>query len=550
MTTATQRYFYIVFALMFAVGMHYYQYNYGGLGLTIPANLVTWSFVSILIGLALWQCSKTNKIYYSKLLIATSICVLILFMPILYGNNELLKYSAQRLTGLIAGLVFLFSLYQINLAKSNLNQLVLWILAGVIVEGIICLVQEYVFIDQIWLQHPPEDRPYGIFKQPNVASTFFVMGIALSAYLLAYNKYKSKYYQPVICLASFLASWMVILNSSKTATISLFMVLALSAPTLYKRCGAKQLRMWYLSILIGLSVPMIINILDRGYSPRELVDNIRPTLYTISLLLISKNIFTGTGYGSFGISFHKAQADYIENHEFKANQFGYNAGHPHNELLLWGVEGGILPVLALLSLALFILRNYFSNGWRKGLFFTAIIFPAGFHTLTELPFYHSSIVFITFIFTLFLIEKTISPIEHKIRPGWLEFKITAITIPLATVIFMITGMQTLTKLHQFETSEFNDNKYLTEIVNPIAIVNGIEYAWFLQPLLHKKSDFTSIRYFISEVEALLKYWPRAKLYKELSDAYLLIGEKQLAIQAYQTGKRLFPYSHEFQSPPL
>lgn len=547
MTTATQRHFYIVFALLFAVGMHYYQYNYGGVGLTMPFNLMTWCFASVLIGLALWHCTITNTINYSSFLVILSVFVVSLFLPILYGKNELLIYSSQRFIGLLAGLIFLFSLYQINLSSTKLNKLVLWILIGVIIEGLICFTQQYIFSDSVWLQHAPHTRPSGILQQPNVISTFFTMSIALSAFLLASTRERTKLELYTIYLASILAGWMIILNTSKTATISLFIVLMGTAPLLYCYANKTHLQRWYASILIGLSIPFILNTINSDFTPKEIVENIRPTLYLISLSLIGTNLLTGTGYGSFSPSFHQAQATYIANNEFSSRQFANNAGHPHNEFLLWGVEGGILPLITMALLSLYICYRYLSLGWKKGLFCLAILFPAVFHSMTELPFYHATIVFITFIFTIYLIEKSYFDKKTTILPRCINFRLSAFLIPFITIIFMASGLHTLNKLHEFEQNGLKESQYLQEIINPVSIVNGIEYTWFLAPLISKKNDPNSIHYFISETEKLLKHWPRAKLYKDLATAYQIIGNQELSYKYYREGQRLFPYSDEFKT---
>lgn len=546
MTTPAQRYFYFVFAAMYSVGMHYFQRHLGGYGLALPVNLMVWCFISVLISLALWHCSKINTVVSSPLLIAISLFVLSLFLPIIYGKNELLIHASERLIGISAGLLFLFSLYQIRLSINSTHRLIIWVLIGVIIEGLLGFIQQYCLSGNSWLDHDPYTmRPFGIFRQPNVASTFFVMGIALAAYLLGFSKNITKYNQAIIFIASFISAWLIILNTSKTATISLFLVLLCSAPLLYIKARKILLQRWYLSILLGLSIPFLINLCSDDFIAREIVDPFRPTIYIVSIFSISENLFTGTGYGSFFVNFQEAQAVYNDTVS-PIFEFTKDMTHPHNEILLWGVEGGILPIITMLLMSIYILYRYFSLDWKAGLFFISIVFPPVFHSMTEYPFYHSAIVWITFIFTLYVVDTSVYiPKAHNL-PQYLNFKITALLIPVITIPFMLSGMNTVNKLVNFVGGNFTQLEYLDNIINPVPIETRLEFDLFLHPLLSLDDNPEALHFFIQETENMIKYYPRDNLYHALYRAYQKTGDLELAGKRFQEGKRLFPGSQFFK----
>ena len=50
--------FQLILGLYFLVCAHYTFPNFGGYGLTLPANYVAWMMMSILIGLGLWQWAR------------------------------------------------------------------------------------------------------------------------------------------------------------------------------------------------------------------------------------------------------------------------------------------------------------------------------------------------------------------------------------------------------------------------------------------------------------------------------------------------------------
>ncbi len=57
---ATERLFQLIIAVYFLVCAHYTFPNFGGYGLTLPANYVAWMMMSILIGLGLWQWARAK----------------------------------------------------------------------------------------------------------------------------------------------------------------------------------------------------------------------------------------------------------------------------------------------------------------------------------------------------------------------------------------------------------------------------------------------------------------------------------------------------------
>ncbi|ASJ98127.1 PglL family O-oligosaccharyltransferase [Shewanella marisflavi] len=509
MTTATQRYFYIVFALLFAVGMHYYQYNFGGFGLQLPFNLIAWSLLSILIGISLWNISLTKKIIYSNLLVATLIFAATLFIPPLYNNNDLINVSSGRLLGLIGGALFLFCLYQINLNRKTTSNLASWIIIAVLIESIIAIYQKYfAFIE-----------PVGVFQQRNVASTFFVSGIALCAYLIAKIDENQPKHQALIYLTSYLAAWVVILIGSKTATISLFIVLASTAPLLYKRSPTNSLRLWYFFLIAGLSTPLLANIADHNFVPREIVDHHRPAIYSISYHIFNTNWLAGTGYGSFESVFLKAQANY---HNFVNINLPwvYNLEHPHNEILLWAIEGGVLTTISIFAYLTFVLIKLANRGWRELLFYFGILFPISFHTQTELPFYHAAILWISLLTCLYIMDREAPHKSIRIYKTKLHFtpKIAAIIIPLIVCSFMMTGIYNVTMINKYAKSEISQEELASSIVNTYQLSPNLRFELLIKPILLANTKESTLE-FISKTEALLKAHPREKFYQALIEAY-------------------------------
>ncbi|HBX59986.1 MAG TPA: hypothetical protein DEG65_07490, partial [Methylophaga sp.] len=109
----------------------------------------------------------------------------------------------------------------------------------------------------------------------------------------------------------------------------------------------------------------------------------------------------GHGIGSFLEKFGLASSAFYQQHP-TANMPGYIA-HPHNELLQWAIEGGLLALLGILIAMFSVLWFVFKHKHQRILAYLALLLPITFHTQVEHPFYLSSFhwfIWLTLLFGL------------------------------------------------------------------------------------------------------------------------------------------------------
>lgn len=143
-----------------------------------------------------------------------------------------------------------------------------------------------------------------------------------------------------------------------------------------------------------------------GLIGRELSNSARLTmLHDVGAMILAKPLL-GWGYGGFEYSFAHFRLQ-----EMPWREVLEVAGHPHNEILLWWVEGG-LPALAgivivLVAGALLLKRAWQRDreqpgGARVGLFL--VLLPMLVHTQLEYPFYLSAPHWLAFLLLLALLD--------------------------------------------------------------------------------------------------------------------------------------------------
>ncbi len=143
-----------------------------------------------------------------------------------------------------------------------------------------------------------------------------------------------------------------------------------------------------------------------GLIGRELSNSARLTmLHDVGAMILAKPLL-GWGYGGFEYSFAHFRLQTMPWREVLEV-----AGHPHNEILLWWVEGG-LPALAGIAIVIVAGALLLKRAWQRdceapagarvGLFL--VLLPMLIHTQLEYPFYLSAPHWLAFLLLLALLD--------------------------------------------------------------------------------------------------------------------------------------------------
>ena len=148
--------------------------------------------------------------------------------------------------------------------------------------------------------------------------------------------------------------------------------------------------------------------------------------------------------------------------------------HPHNELLFWTAEGGILPLIGILIIACSFLNMVWKTKLKRGWLYFTMLLPILVHTQLELPFYISTIHWFIFIFLIFMIDERYG-YKHELDISNLSlFKGISLIFPLLVCIYMFTTLQSTRLLTKYERSGYKDPHLLSSIINSHALQKKYE----------------------------------------------------------------------------
>lgn len=422
--------------------------NMGGAGLKLPFNIITWSMMAAVVAI-IWIQSPFHKTFvWGTTTRFFVLGVIIMAFPLFYTRSEWLDVAGSRYAALIGGMLFTVSLRQCSLIREKTTWLFSALLFAITLQALIATAQLFaVHLVPNFFAYPTlNNRPYGVFQQVNLLASFIATGLALALVMFFLPIRPPTHHQKTSIISAILAAMLVLFTALLVWLQSRIGwlgggVAALALMSLGCKSAPKKTALSAGFMGLGLVLAMIV--MWQGALPsvtHEGSDHARITMLRDTIRMYLDKPFFGWGYGGFEYSFQ----------HFRAAQNLSTLGlgvvrHPHNEILLWLVEGGIVALCGMLLLAgagaytFWRALHMFLPSKRSGkksyplpMAVMCILIPILLHTQTEYPFTASAPHW-----AIFLILTAILASQLKITPLipppprrilWLKMPIIALSL--------------------------------------------------------------------------------------------------------------------------
>ena len=521
--------FYYVFSSYLLIGMHISIEHVGGYGLYLPFNIIGWIFISILIGLGLYQISRTERLIYSNLFIYCVIGSALMLLPFFYSNNVHAGFAVMRILGLGGGLLLYLSFQQFEFKKEEKIRFLYVILGSVIIQ---ILLRSFSLFD-------PE---FGAMAQKNVFATFLATGTAIALFLLVNEKdgFNNIIKQILVFSIPFLSCIHIYYLQSRTGYLSL--IIGVGFILLFGDRRNKNLLIGIGLLFIGLIAGSITKRETIAKSEKQYSGNTRLATYQLTFEMIKDNPVIGVGYGNFLSAFRSHYAKRKRDDTSLETIGNNNMDHPHNEILFWAVEGGIIPLIGLLIIAGAFLIMTWRTKQKSSMAMLGLALPILIHTQLELPFYISLIHWFLFIFIIYMTDSDISK-QFEINIEILSiFRVLSLSIPIIISFYMITTLRTASAITRFERTGYKDPSLLVSIGNPHAWQKKYETLIMKLNLniAKKTKDVDKLKDYISWAENYVQHSPYLFIYYDLATAYESLGNRYKAWEIYRYAQYLYP----------
>nr|WP_086938833.1 PglL family O-oligosaccharyltransferase [Thaumasiovibrio occultus] len=531
---------------IFFVAMNMFLHNHGGAGLSIPYNQMVWAGIAFVISVGIVEACRQGTWRYSNLTLLLFGCCVLLTIPLFYPHSTF-EDASSRIGALWAGWLLFSSLQQFKFSLAQRESLLWFILLCAIIQAGLGWVQHLIFEQENPMGYNvASGRPYGMFQQVNVMASFMATGLILSGYLLARKTvYKGRWAWKLIpiILTPVLTIPLILTINSFTGYLGTIIGGLLIVPFLWIFCSKKKLVAWSVSCLLGIAIGMSwvqVETSNREFrTASDIEANARTYIYPqVAKMFLTKPI-SGYGYGNFGIEYLKETAQWYQNNDFDDPGL-LGLTHPHNELLFWSVEGGIVALVGLMLAALFVFQRVLQAKRGTKLSLIGLFFPIVLHTQTEFPFYHSAIPFVVFIIFIFWVDNLTCRYKNYEIEFPLPFKIMGTVFPSFVIIYMVTGFYSAHWMTKFELSMNTD--YLKRVINPVVWGDRIEVNTFAYTLMRgaNENNTDMLEEYLAWATKSAQRRPWPQLYQNMIAVTFVLGDVAAAEQLWDEAQYLYP----------
>jgi O-antigen polymerase len=527
--------------------MHIVLETPGGTGLYLSFNVFGWLIATLLISLGLWQITLNKKVVTSSIQLYSLLGFLCLCVPMFYGS-EFSDHAIPRLLGLAGGLLLLFCLYQFDELRKNPQQVLWWILIAIAIQACFGLVQYFILEAGDWGGYKPEVAiPHGSFLQRNVMASFMTTGIALSIFLASYdnNIQHNAIKKWLLYFTLFCSSFLIIPLFSRTGYLTLISSILFISPYLFLQ-NKKQLA----KLLLIITFALITAKISLENKPSSLVERkgtnvtARTDIYSITTKMILNNPFLGYGYGNF-------ERSYLDfNNKLKLNNPEINSpllnlSHPHNEVLYWVSEGGVIAFLGMILFFIAYMKSWLkiNNKLAKRLAILGLITPLLLHSQLEFPFYSSVSHWFVFIILLWFTDMHSNSDKSEFRlVKTFLLRFLAVLTSVIFVPFFLTTLHTADIVVKHEKQQKNNIESFQRIINPITWQSKIDLHIFNAILLAgaQKKDKEKLKLYAKWGQQRLKHRPRVSIYNNTLLCLKLLEREDEYQQLIIEAKKTFP----------
>lgn len=524
------------------IAMHIYWPNRGGSGFYLPWNLVGGIFIALTILGAMLFCRPPLAVsgFFNRLALGG----LILSLPLLWAQQPWLSEALPRLLGLALGIMAYFALLQIPLDRSRRRRLLTLLLAATVIEALFGLVQYSLLQPGNWIGYNSlKNRPYGIFQQWNLMASFMATGLALALYLLSNRRPLSRSLQWLSTSILVLAPLLLVVIASRVGLLAALLLSPLQLWMLFRinrRRAAAALLLLVTGVGVGLLLVMI-NGATRAVTVAE------PIFYRLAywqeaLRMIAERPWFGWGYGHF-------QHDFLH-HFYTTHSSGMESvaiSHPHNEILLWGIEGGLLSLsgIAIVCWGLWrLLQRTRALPLRPAPWIAAL--PILLHMMVEYPLYLSAAHAV-----LLLVILRSGDVRRRLRlPHRPQQTLRLLTGIAAALMlpYLLNGLHSALIITAVEKTGLRQFGPMSRVLTPTPWQVRYDYDVQLQRLLQypQTRDATTLWNYRQWAENEILVRPDANIYINLIAVSRLLQQPQRAADLQRQAHRLFPQDMRFE----
>jgi len=533
---------------LFLLPLFYRHPSIGGLGFGMPLNSAVWLVAVLFISwVVATQALAKQTILHRGFIYCLLFPIVLIFVGIASDVSMPIVWFFRQLY-ILGGFAFLWVLFQLKLNTRQVEQLLYIVVIATFIHSLVGLRQLWnVSPFGIWLPRTENDAAIGVFQQVNLHASYLATGLLIILYLISRPSFNSaRFVTRLLFVITFgLAVYVLVSTGSRVGILSLVvgsavMVVSRKQPLLRQK---KIVALLVIVASLGAAAGQAGFHRAMGKA-QQLTEgefaSARQTIYTISVDVITHKPLFGYGIGSFPRVWTDNVALFVAQHPEAALPGSGSLTHPHNEILFWMIEGGLVSVIGLLVIFIVLCVSLYRCGFSRGGAYAALLLPIGLHTQVELPFYISSAHWFLWLFLIFIVfrhQLIVKPINIS--------KMARVSIQVFAVVLGLAGTAMLVHIEKSERVIFN-HMYGEGADLQVALddlyFNRFAEKLMMQSVLYgsiENNNKTSIPMFIEWAEERIHTNPERGMFQMLSDAYEFAGDTDNQCRVARQGGAIY-----------
>jgi len=538
--------FSFLISCVFILAPFYSQQSPGGEGLSIPYNNWVWIFAIVVMCSAVFQIILNQKIHLPKYWLAIAALPISFILSGFFNDSEKPTQWLFTIGYIIGGFLFFIALFQFQLKRRALENILYGLCAAAIAHSLITLCQVSGWYFTSYIPRTANDAPISLFQQVNVHASFLITAFLVALYLASSPSAikRHRLYWLLLIITIITTTSVLITIGSRTALVAFIVSTPLIIISRFKNFS--QNPKLSLALIFALVIGLLVGSYEsKGFAKYETkIDtqrsHARTYIYDLSWQVFKQAPYFGHGLGSFEKVFQEAKIDYEHSNKMGSQRYS----HPHNEFLYWMIEGGASAIIGILISLIATCLALVKLGYKRCCGYFALLFPISFHTQVELPFYLSSALWFLWLTLLFMVHSHHTKVHITKLSIAISKLITISSLLISTTLasfflhstVAIQGLTNYLRIPQqgfINLNTANNNLYYQNLSDNI----------LLTTLLYKDIALGTKKAtpaFIEWAEEHTSNHPITSTINNLALAYYYLGDKDKALHTMRRAAKMYP----------
>lgn len=462
------------------------QMNLGGHGFNVPPNVWLWCGAVIFVLLTVCDVIRFKAVKsHIWLFLFSGLCTVLFVVGALQVHWSQINSWLPTLLAMLILSGFVWGVLQQEWQPRQWHGLMLSVVALGGVQAVIALIQVFDSLQVFYLLtgYVPfkfSNVPLGSLQQVNMLASFMALCVVMGLWLLLVAQYPVKQ-RVLLWLIVVLSLYVILLSGSRAGLMAVALSLGLLSISVYKM--KEDAEVDHKLIVLGshytftkysavvLSVLLVAGILYYLFpgangglerASMKLYDvwlgtDLRLYIYQLSWQTFLQSPWIGYGLENYSESLMR-WVDQVGQSERFSDVDLSKFQHPHNEILFWLVQTGLVGGIAIFGVMFWAIKQFFKLTSVRFWLLLALLFPLAFQAQLSFPFRLSAlhlfyfIVFIT-VGLLWAKEAKSRCIELKV-PSYTLIGFSVLLVGVGTVLFAFWTSKSIAEVYYFENRMF------------------------------------------------------------------------------------------------